>query len=245
MIPDISACLNTYVEARKKLQDKARSRGFWSSSSKGSHKGKGRGKAKGGFGQFFGQRNRPPLAQRILNSNCKLCGQRGHWKAECPSRDRADSSKPSTSAFAGVTVVVPDDDGDLQSDQSPTDVPPDDAVAFMITSQETHRCPKVFNRESRHNLKNPYHDKVGKLRLESLKSRLSKLCRRTPSPPCDPLTIKKVVEEMPLEQAFFASSGSLGIVDLLRSQRRWRKSNYNGARVDGTARHEIPQKRRV
>lgn len=37
--PDIAACLNTYVEARKKLQDKARSRGFWSSG-KNFNKGK-------------------------------------------------------------------------------------------------------------------------------------------------------------------------------------------------------------
>ena len=212
---DIAACLNTYVEARKKLQDKARSRGFWSSG-KGFNKGKGRGKSKGGFGQFFGQRNRPPLAQRILNSNCKLCGLRGHWKAECPSRDRADSSsKPSTSAFAGVTVVIPEDDDDLGSEQSPTDVPPDDAVAFMATTQETFRCPKVLIKGRCHqSLGNPYHHKISNMKLGSLKERLSKLCRRTPSPPRDPLTVKQVVEEMPLEQAFFASSGSLGIVDL-------------------------------
>ena len=28
----------------------------------------------------------------ILNSTCRLCGQRGHWKAECPQKD-ASSSK--------------------------------------------------------------------------------------------------------------------------------------------------------
>ena len=214
--PDIAACLNTYVEARKKLQDKARSRGFWSSG-KNFNKGKGRGKSKGGFGQFFGQRSRPPLAQRILNSNCKLCGQRGHWKAECPSRDRTDnSSKPSSSAFAGVTVVVPED-SEVLSDQSPTDLPPDDAVAFMMTTEDFRCGPKVLcskGLKHRDHSHNPYRHKVNHLRLETLKDKFSKLCRRTPSPPCDPLTIERVVDEMPLEQAFFASSGSLGIVDL-------------------------------
>ena len=64
--PDIAACLNTYVEARRKLQDKARSRGFWNSGKSFSgYKGKGRGgKNKGGFSQNFGKR-RLPLAQRI------------------------------------------------------------------------------------------------------------------------------------------------------------------------------------
>lgn len=68
--PDIAACLNTYVEARRKLQDKARSRGFWNSGKSFSgYKGKGRGgKNKGGFSQNFGKR-RLPLAQRILNSH--------------------------------------------------------------------------------------------------------------------------------------------------------------------------------
>ena len=52
---DIAACLNTYVEARRKLQDKARNRGFWNNGKGFSgFKGKGRGgKNKGGYSQNF------------------------------------------------------------------------------------------------------------------------------------------------------------------------------------------------
>eukprot|EP00434_Breviolum_minutum_P025492 symbB.v1.2.022525.t1/scaffold1944.1/size145740/2 len=196
--PDIAACLNTYVEARKKLQDKARSRGFWSSG-KNFNKGKGRGKSKGGFGQFFGQRSRPPLAQRILNSNCKLCGQRGHWKAECPSRDRTDnSSKPSSSAFAGVTVVVPED-SEVLSDQSPTDLPPDDAVAFVMTTEDFRCGPKVLcskGLKHRDHSHNPYRHKVNHLRpnqFAQLADQLQLLIKKDKGEE-DSMTIAQVME---------------------------------------------------
>jgi hypothetical protein len=77
--PEIATCLNTYLEARRKISEKVKGRGFWVP--KGS-KGKGRGKNKGGFKQKF----RKPLAQRILESTCRYCNQTGHWRAECPVR---------------------------------------------------------------------------------------------------------------------------------------------------------------
>ena len=52
------------------------------------------------------------------------------------------------------------------------------------------------------------------MKLSPLRDKLSALCRRPPSPPCDPLTVEQVVENVPMEEAFFVSSGSLGIVDL-------------------------------
>eukprot|EP00435_Cladocopium_sp_Y103_P065321 s1727_g27.t1 len=77
---ETAACYLTYVEARRRLTDRNKSRGFWAPggsqfSSKGS---KGRGKGK------FSGRSRKPLAARILDSECRRCGQKGHWKAECP-----------------------------------------------------------------------------------------------------------------------------------------------------------------
>lgn len=58
---ELSACLNTYVEARKRLTERVKHRGFWGPS-KGQSFFKGRGKGKG---KSFG-RGRKPLAQRIL-----------------------------------------------------------------------------------------------------------------------------------------------------------------------------------
>ena len=77
---ELAACYNTYADARKRLQDRNKNHGFWGNSKAYSNapKGKGKGKAKNPF------RQRKPLAQRILGSECRKCGQKGHWKAECP-----------------------------------------------------------------------------------------------------------------------------------------------------------------
>ena len=91
---EMASCLNTYLDARRRLSGKAKNRGFWPSQG-GGPKGKGRSK------NFFGQRFRKPLAQRILESECRRCGRKGHWKAECPLRNstasnpaRADNTMP-------------------------------------------------------------------------------------------------------------------------------------------------------
>ena len=103
---EMASCLNTYLDARKKLNDKAKNRGFWPSSSSTSFtskgKGKGRFSSKGGTGFRF----RKPLAQRILESECRRCGKRGHWKAECPLRssEHGASSRPDGSLPVAFTM---------------------------------------------------------------------------------------------------------------------------------------------
>ena len=83
-VPDMHDAMVTYLEARSKLLEKRRSRGFWpikpgGKDNRGFGKGKGRGK---------GKRQRDQLLARIAKSTCRLCNQRGHWKAECPNRDK-------------------------------------------------------------------------------------------------------------------------------------------------------------
>ena len=91
--PELAAFFTSYQDARKRLNDRFKARGFWpvkKTIGKGGKKGKGKSKGK------------QSLAQRIANSYCRLCNRRGHWKAECP--DRADASKESSAAAA---MVVP------------------------------------------------------------------------------------------------------------------------------------------
>eukprot|EP00435_Cladocopium_sp_Y103_P046045 s2366_g13.t1 len=83
--PELSMAFSAYQEARAKLRDKARSRGFWPL--RPSSKGKGKGKK----GKPFGKR-RQSLAERIASSNCRHCGARGHWKDECPARNKSSST---------------------------------------------------------------------------------------------------------------------------------------------------------
>ena len=110
---ELAACYNTYLDARKRLTDRNKNRGFWGNSKgfSGSVKGKGKGKGK------WGSRFRKPLAQRILESECRRCGQKGHWKAECPlartSGAASNSQSKDHSAFAGTLDVI---DGAVDSD---------------------------------------------------------------------------------------------------------------------------------
>ena len=135
--PEIATCLNTYLEARRKISEKVKGRGFWVP--KGS-KGKGRGKNKGGFKQKF----RKPLAQRILESTCRYCNQIGHWHAECPVRlKNANTSAPPSgnAAFAGVALAseIPPE---VQSFSDDDDMPPGHATAYM--TEET--CYMISHR---------------------------------------------------------------------------------------------------
>jgi hypothetical protein len=94
--PDLSLCFSAYSEARGRLRDKLKSRGFWPA--------KGRGKTfKKGFGGKSGGKRRQSLADRIASSHCRLCGQKGHWKWECPKK--SSSSNP-TNAEVNVAFEV-------------------------------------------------------------------------------------------------------------------------------------------
>ena len=112
--PTMAACLNTYLEARKRLAEKGRNRGFWPVRS---GKGKGRGRSKGAFG-----RPRKSLQQRILESDCRRCGQRGHWKAECPLNK--GSASTSSNAPAAPTMTIVQDQSDAPEDVF-QELPPD------------------------------------------------------------------------------------------------------------------------
>lgn len=78
--PEMYDAMVTYLEARTRLQEKRKTRGFWPIKGGGrsskSFKGRGKGK-KGG---------KESLLQRIARSRCKICDEVGHWKAECPKR---------------------------------------------------------------------------------------------------------------------------------------------------------------
>ena len=83
--PDMQVALISYLEARQRLQDKRRGRGFWPAHGTG----KSKGKSKFNKGSFKGQhQGRQNLLAKIAKSRCRNCNQLGHWKAECPMKDR-------------------------------------------------------------------------------------------------------------------------------------------------------------
>ena len=99
--PDLQEALVSYLEARQKLLSKKRSRGFWPvSAGKGSFKNsKGsKGRGKGGKG------GRDQLLARIARSHCRICGAKGHWKAECPQKNKSSASAEATTTVAEAIV---------------------------------------------------------------------------------------------------------------------------------------------
>ena len=111
----LSQCFTAYAEARDRLRDRMRSRGFWPPKKGGKAWGKGRGK-KGGKGR------RMSLAEKIANSHCRNCGMKGHWKMECPQRSSAMSQIPSNSSRAAeANFVYEEEPNDLEIvDEVPT-----------------------------------------------------------------------------------------------------------------------------
>eukprot|EP00435_Cladocopium_sp_Y103_P017775 s1076_g4.t1 len=107
-IPDFQSALISYQEARARISDRRRSRGFWPPS-KGKSKGYGKDQH-GGFrgGRKGGPKGKEELLSRISRTHCKICGALGHWKAECPQR----KDQPREQA----NVVQPDGD-DLELPQ--------------------------------------------------------------------------------------------------------------------------------
>lgn len=103
--PELSLCFSAYSDARARLREKTRSRGFWPT--KG---GKGKGK-KGGKGGGK-RRSSMTLADRIATSTCRVCGKMGHWKWECPRRASGSNQNPSSADANVVMQVEHAEDGD-------------------------------------------------------------------------------------------------------------------------------------
>lgn len=106
--PELSLCFSACSDARQRIKDKIRSRGFWPA------KGMKGGKGKKGAGKGGGKpwRRQQTLADRIASSSCRICGVRGHWKWECPKKGSSTSGS-ATTANADVnmtTNVEPKDD---------------------------------------------------------------------------------------------------------------------------------------
>ena len=102
---ELASAFTAYTDARRRLNEKVRSRGFWPISQKGKPKGGWKG-VKGKFTKGHPS-SRKSLQQRILESRCRLCNQVGHWKAECPNRrDSAGTNARSTQAPTTFAQVI-------------------------------------------------------------------------------------------------------------------------------------------
>ena len=125
--PEMHEALTSYIEARSKLVEKRKSRGFWPV--------KGKGKSFKGRGKSFGKRSkdREALLQRISKSHCRRCGALGHWKAECPQASQTEkSAMPSSSATAHVVI-----------DERPQEIFQASTDTDEVISEDEYELPSV------------------------------------------------------------------------------------------------------
>ena len=230
--PSMASCFNTYVEARRKLSEKAKFRGFWQPSGGKGGEGKSKNRFKGK--SSFPKRT---LEQRIANSQCKRCFQWGHWKAECPQRHQSSTGSTSTpkAAFTGVAQhdEIPPSPWNFVDD----DLPPENAVAFVaqVSNQDFQGSKLSFRVPFEHKKIESFPDLVSKrfrtgVSQHALAKCLSKLTHRMqPSktdrvtsamdvkPMVEPLSVENRLDHPPSvdeESAHFVSQGAEGIVDL-------------------------------
>lgn len=139
-----------YVEARRRLTEKARSRGFWPIKGKGG----GKGKQKGKTSPF---RARKTLAERIAQSDCRYCGARGHWRAECPKR--LAEKQGASNAAKPTNMMIMEDDDDVETDEIFMVGPvhdDDDVIAAAVQDRRTasvdqHPTSHFSHKLNRHN----------------------------------------------------------------------------------------------
>ena len=137
-VPELHDALVTYLEARSKLIEKKKARGFWPV--------KGRGKNKGKF-KHGGKRprDRAQLLEKISRSHCRKCGLQGHWKAECPNAGPVAPSGPSQASTSATANVVIDE---RPHEVFHADAPPEDVISEDEDEHEkkptTDSCPFSF-----------------------------------------------------------------------------------------------------
>ena len=210
---EMCAYYSAYQEARKRLAEKVRFRGFWSvkRGDKGfGKKGKSKGKGKGS------------LASRIANSYCRICLKKGHWKNECPNRNTSSNPSSAASSTTVPTSVVVTE-GDVPAE-----------LIHMAVAEE----PRINGNDNRgaFGLRQRHASsgngvKWGKTILsKDMKCRLRKLLtfERVQKTLSDRIrTVPERVECQPIASdsgsdetipSYFATSGTVGVVDLGASQ---------------------------
>ena len=129
---DLAATYNAYADARRRLSDRFKHRGFWPV---GQGKGSGKPSAPKGKGKYLNKGSKKSLQQRFLESHCRLCGRKGHWRAECPDRTRSNASTGSTNTSAAMTVSA------VSQSMEESDALPMEFMQLPMVHEETLDVP--------------------------------------------------------------------------------------------------------
>ena len=206
---ELGALFSTYQDARKRLSEKVRYRGFWSVK-KGDRFSKGKGKSKG-------KGNRQSLASRIASSVCRLCNKKGHWKNECPLRNQTSGSSststnaaPTTFVSAVETIEIPHAEDSVK-----------EVVEVLVAWGENRSNPireKLRQSLNRIRKKYPSVKKALKFPEVSTTDRIHLASERRHPKFEQVFSSRDPKDDDHIQESLFASVGTHGVVDLGASQ---------------------------
>ena len=164
---DLSTAYSSYLEARRKLSEKVKSRGFWPLGKGKGRFSKGRGKGKSVWS------SRKTLQQRILESNCRLCGKKGHWRNECPNKPQGSSSNSATAAVT-LSMAMPENDIDENMPEEFLVLPevPTSSAKDILSGESTCVQSVFYVEEGKHQMKPPQSASLSVLR-EKIRNHMS------------------------------------------------------------------------
>ena len=226
---DLAAYFSTYQEARRRLSEKVKTRGFWPL-----RKGSGKKGFKGGGKSF--NKGKQSLASRIANSYCRRCNRKGHWKAECPLLAENRSSVSSETAPTSFAIVeeLPEELASIPVLETfPGSVKPCPLSCCFVSMGSYVLNLKGDKSKISHNLGESCRNFSHRLKT-SLRQCMSDWKTEIPKaffPVREPINkeIPQVIDKAlkvdctqpevhPKELVCFASSGTVGVVDLGASQ---------------------------
>ena len=237
---EMAILMTTYVEARKRLSEKSRFRGFWSTRSGKGGSGGPKGKSKGG-----GKRSKS-LAERIANSECRICWKKGHWKNECPMRNKEGGKNQVANTMVYDNDTVEEDV--IFSADGTTDIQDHCFTALSVVPvvvNEKHDCFVGYGEPTGVSKVRKDHPKA-KPFIQNFRNTMSRILHRRSEPckshhesltppkltfhapdnrsgsaECHPTKVSKsfvsMIRSEPID-ILFASHGTVGIVDLGASQ---------------------------
>ena len=175
--PELHSALISYLDARQRLRDKGRVRGFWPVQGGKGKGARGRSFSKGSAKGKKGSSSREALLQRIARSHCRLCGERGHWRAECPRANAGTGGASSRETPAMVAQAAADEGGSEIFDELFEETVP----AFMCAVNE---AVALFLDEAHKDLTS--WTRVNPEKLRSRPTKLKPCCLDASRMPCEP-----------------------------------------------------------
>ena len=217
---ELSVFYTSYQDARKRLADRQKSRGFWPvkrNFEKGGKKGAGKGK-----------KGKQSLAQRISNSYCRICYKRGHWKDECPERNKtggsSSASQSSTMAPTSFVTVedVPEEMQHLPFEPSMPSIFDECHCNFGETVGRNHIVSEIgLNKIDIPRIKDKLrwglHRRLRYVKPPDEPERSKGIESKTP-PKVTSITKTPNSSSVEVCDSYFASTGTTGVVDLGASQ---------------------------